>query len=639
MRLFVCLLHLDGMPIRQVNRRAYEAVPREYGLTYEWDESPGFATLVAGEEPQRASMHASYQAYTGVGDVRLDNRPDLERWSGSEGQGLSDLALTLRVIALHGTNHVPEILGDFAFAVWHAPSARLFVACDAFSVKKLFYASHCNLMAFASRAEILALKEDYDVQHLAEIVAFCDPTPGRSPYMNVSSLPPGSMGVVNHGKLTTQRYWSAHDFEQHLSDVQSEREAAEACRDLLGTAVRLRLTGGKDTWSQLSGGLDSSSVVSMAQWLAEQGAVRNGVGGTISWVDTHGTGADEREYSNAVIERFRLRNETLVDEPLWADDDLGLPKTDEPSASYPFYARDRQLCLTARRGGARVLLTGVGGDQLFVGNMLFFADWIAKGHIRRALVEMARRAAIGRVSFWDLAYKNGLLPLMPRVLQDRLVRGEGQVPPWVRGDHVRRYDLRSRSCALLGFGAPIGRKYSDSVAAFVAATPASLTTGVIEDALDVRHPYLYRPLVEFALRLPPEWCVRPHARKWILREAMRGILPEVVRTRVGKGVMYGLMAWSVVRQRDRLEPLLNDPILAQLGVIDPAKLRAGFAAAQFERDRTQEYLYAGVQSTLAVEAWLRVRSGRWPGGRFLCNPSAGNQETAPRDEESAGRNI
>jgi asparagine synthase (glutamine-hydrolysing) len=265
-----------------------------------------------------------------------------------------------------------------------------------------------------------------------------------------------------------------------------------------------------------------------------------------------------------------------------------------------------------QRAGGRVLLTGFGGDQLFIGNMFFFADWLAAGRVGPVVREMARRAAIGRVSFWNLAYKNALLPLFPRILRDRLVNGEGQVPPWVTPALVRRYDLFSRSCAPLGYAGRIGHKYSDAVASFIDAASANLTVGVLEDALDVRHPYLYRPLVEFALRLPPELCVRPQERKWILREAMRGILPEPVRTRVGKGITYGLLAWSVANQHARLDPLLRDPILAQLGVVDAAQLHAGFAAAQYERERTQKFVYAGVQVTLAVEAWLRVRSGRWP---------------------------
>jgi asparagine synthetase B (glutamine-hydrolysing) len=123
-------------------------------------------------------------------------------------------------------------------------------------------------------------------------------------------------------------------------------------------------------------------------------------------------------------------------------------------------------------------------------------------------------------------------------------------------------------------------------------------------------------LVEFALHLPPELCVRPHERKWVLREATRNVLPEFVRTRIGKGVLYGLLTWSTANHGKYLEPLIADPILAQLGVIDAKKLRAAFAASRYERDKSYK-LSPDVQYTLAVEAWLQVRSGRWQCGRHV----------------------
>jgi asparagine synthase (glutamine-hydrolysing) len=147
----------------------------------------------------------------------------------------------------------------------------------------------------------------------------------------------------------------------------------------------------------------------------------------------------------------------------------------------------------------------------------------------------------------------------------------------------------------------------------LAEVAAGIPVGLLEDTLDVRHPYLYRPLVEFALGLPPEFCARPYARKWILREAMRGILPEAVRTRVGKGAVFGRLAWSLAAQRALLDPLTKDSILEDLGVIDGGKLRAAFMAAPHERDGRVK-LHAAVQHTLAIEAWLQLRSGRWPCG-------------------------
>jgi asparagine synthase (glutamine-hydrolysing) len=147
---------------------------------------------------------------------------------------------------------------------------------------------------------------------------------------------------------------------------------------------------------------------------------------------------------------------------------------------------------------------------------------------------------------------------------------------------------------------------------------------VLEDRLDVRHPFLYRPLVEFALSLPPEMLVRPYARKWLLREAMRGIVPEVVRTRIGKGSASERYAWSLSAQRQLLEPLVRESMLADLGVVSRADLRAAFDDAPYQPGRKGDP-HTALEGVLAIEAWLQMRAGRWPrGGHIVARDLHGN---------------
>jgi hypothetical protein len=261
--------------------------------------------------------------------------------------------------------------------------------------------------------------------------------------------------------------------------------------------------------------------------------------------------------------------------------------------------------------GASGLLTGAGGDILFGGTMFFFADWVVRGRLGAAAREMARRAATGRASFWELAYRNALLPLLPSRLRRHLLHEWGQVPAWVNRAVIRRFGLHERAVAAALYAGRIGSKYRDSIAAMVEMVPVGLTVDVIEENVDLRHPYYYRPLVEFALRLPHHLCVRPYSRKWVLREAMSGILPEVVRNRVGKGSYSGAVSWWLVRKKEVIEPLVRQSILGDLGVIDVGKLRAELDAAEHERD---DRIGTGgaVLATLSIEAWLQARSGRWP---------------------------
>jgi hypothetical protein len=99
---------------------------------------------------------------------------------------------------------------------------------------------------------------------------------------------------------------------------------------------------------------------------------------------------------------------------------------------------------------------------------------------------------------------------------------------------------------------------------------------------------------------------------------MRGILPEKLRTRVGKQDTGDAVAWSLATERARLAQLFRDPILAELGIVDAAKLREAFDATVY-RTGQHDCMHAPVLSTLAIEAWLQMRSGRWPRAGHLSS--------------------
>jgi asparagine synthase (glutamine-hydrolysing) len=446
------------------------------------------------------------------------------------------------------------------------------------------------------------------------MIAMCNPSPDRTVYAGVRAVPPASVIRGRAEALAVQEYWSPERFEPRPVPAGREQDCYDAFRALFAESVRQRLTGEGDVWSQLSGGLDSSSVVSMAQWLVQRGEVPHGVSGTISWVYRWSTDGDEREYSDAVARHWGVRNEVMLNDWFWEDDGEPPPLTDEPDPEYVTWARERRTVRLIRANGGRVLLTGLGSDQYLPGNMLFFADWIAEGRILEASREMARRAAIGRVSFWELAYKNAVLPLLPAFARHRLVAG-AKAPPWVTAGLVARFSV-AHSAEVRSYAGPHRKKYAFLIRQDVRCLYRILRRNLfIDEYVDVRHPFLSRPLVEFALRLAPEMCVRPHARKWVLRQAMRGILPDPVRRRVGKGSNFGGVLQSLRHEREQFLAMLADPILAQLGCVDSARIRRGFEQACRTGDQSQA---GAIAYTLAVETWLQVRSGRRVAARSNC---------------------
>jgi asparagine synthase (glutamine-hydrolysing) len=358
--------------------------------------------------------------------------------------------------------------------------------------------------------------------------------------------------------------------------------------------------------------------VSLTQWLVERGLLPHGLAGTVTYVDRQGTTADERAYSEVIVRRWGIRNRIIVDPPLWYDERYAPPLLDQPRQNFMFYPREHLLSETVRGQGGQVLLSGQGPDEYLRGSMFFFADWIAHGHIGAAIREMIRRAAIGRASFWELAYRNAVVPLMPRPMQRWLGPEVTHLQPWVRPTIVRQYGLRDQVFELTLNAGRFGQKYHHTMTRSLISLTKTIGHLVLDDLLDVRHPFLDRRLVEFGLGLRPEQTTRPHAGKWMLREAMRGIVPDGVRTRVGKGSLNERHAWSLGAQRSLLAPLVTEPILADLGVVDAAQLRAAFDRAPLQAIRKLGP-HPALQQVLAIEAWLQLRAGRWPRGHQSCS--------------------
>jgi asparagine synthase (glutamine-hydrolysing) len=577
-----------------------------------WHAAPGFAGAVDASQQGSPASIVRIGPLVAIGTARLDNRRDVARWARCQDDEASDLALAVRLVAGDDGARIGDLLGDFAFVLWDPRRRVLLAARDTFGVRKLFHArGPLGVLSFASRASLLADGDRYDVEYLLGRVAQSASDPARTVFSGVSAVPPASVLRVRAGVAKTSTYWSAADVQAASTPKTDPAEQVDAFRALLVDAVRLRVPDGAHTWSLLSGGLDSSSVVSVAQWLARRGATCSGLAGTVTYTDSLGTSADEREFSDAVVHMYGVRNELVPHRIDARELLLDPPLLDQPDRSFTIAGRDRAAARIVRQSGGRALLTGEGGDALVGGTMFFFADWLVTGRALESVREMAHRAALGRVSFWEIAYQNAVIPLLPALLRQRLTRASmGSVPPWIPSAAARRFGLARRSTLEQVYGGRRGGKYQDALASTIDGIPSVMPLGPADDLLELRHPYLYRPLVELALRLPPELCVRPHARKWILREAMQGILPEAVRTRVGKSGLDGLHLWSLTHERARFDRMLRDPVLAQLGVIDRAALsrvlddvRSGRAGHEGWRD--------GINATLEVEMWLQLRSGRW----------------------------
>lgn len=633
MRYFACAYRMDGgrasetlrervsargVPLLADNPLPVETVRLDVGA---------FAAQAANGTPASTMPFGprvgSFGRFVGSGDVRLDDRDATLALAGRDRvaavaharrvalRDLSDLDLVLAVLEAHGPSCIARLLGDFAFVALDAVSGELVAARDAFGVGALYYVASARDIVFSSRASYVA-RGRYRDAFLAHYLATAPDPNESSVFDGVETLPSGAWLIVRGGQLVVRQHWSPREFEP--TPVASTDDAIAEFRTLFIESVRARTPpDARTAWAQLSGGLDSSSVVCAvhanqngAPAAAAKTALGGTLGGTVTVVDTLGSG-DERDYVAAVVEHTAVANTQIVDPVMWEDDGLSPPVTDTPALGCLFHSVERRLCQMVCTAGGSVLFSGVGSDHYLTGNLYFFADAVSSGQPVAAVRELARWAALGRISFWPLLYENAVYPLLPRSVRALLPPAATTAPTWITPAFARHF-VRARTQSVVeSHDAPAGHKYAGAIAHQLSHFGTSCDRGLVTDVVQMRYPFLSRPLVEFALRLPADLRTRPFARKWILREAMRGLLPERVRTRRGKGSNGRRVLLSLLDPRSPVDALVRDPVLADLGCVDPARLRAAVDAARHGRAR----LDAALLTALSLETWLRIREGRW----------------------------
>src|SRR5690606_26440721 len=181
------------------------------------------------------------------------------------------------------------------------------------------------------------------------------------------------------------------------------------------------------------------------------------------------------------------------------------------------------------------------------------------GRIRDALGEVTSWSVAMRKSFWSVGRRYLLDPFIAR---DRI---EQPRPGWL---HPTLLSSTTDTPRIAG-----RHRFAQQIASNLNSMPAWFERWPYGHEIEMRYPFLYRPLVEASLQLPARQRVRPNAHKWILREATRDVLPEQVRRRSSKGGIDARILWSLHREKHRIDAMLRDPLLAQLGCIDPDVLR------------------------------------------------------------------
>lgn len=507
---------------------------------------------------------------------------------------------------------VERLRGMYAIGLWDEREQLLYLIRDRLGVKPLYYAQQGSRIAFASTAEALwkgGCAADLDENALLEYLEFGFVTDQRSIYAGVSKVPPATILEWRGGALSQRTYWKSCESKQ--SSPRKFEEIVDQTEQALLEAVRLRLEADVPVGALLSGGVDSSLVC----WAISKlhGNLR------AFTVGTPGDELDETADARRTAEQLGLPHSII---PLGSPEPASAVPADpvpaemnELAAAYgePFACSSALGMLRvaqAVRQHATVLLTGDGGDDVFLGYPEHKHFWMAERLARRlpaaaadvwpALAKaLPMRSGWGRRAAHFLDYATGGLGSVTRV-HDGLP-GYGQM----LGARLKGLNLPVRQ---IPKSIQSARRLVADFAAYDQGTRFTgeylpkVDGGTMYWALEARSPFLDQNLWNFAASLPVDVRLHRGVLKAILREiAMRRLGPRVARG-AKRGFHIPARQWLAGKWKPAFERLLEGSELEREGIAHAPAVRKQLDHAGQAGRATLQLWYLFV-----LEVWLRRR--------------------------------
>jgi asparagine synthase (glutamine-hydrolysing) len=502
-----------------------------------------------------------------------------------------------------GAELTRHVLGEYALAVYDATERSVLLAHDTLGVVPLFYCAREDGIVFGTHLEDLvaetgvgSLDEDYVADHLARNLYIGE----RTPFAHIRRLRPGESVVWRNGTLSSRMTWPLADIEPL-----GRRDAAadeERFRRLVDEAVKAAIPAQGTVWCELSGGLDSSTVLSFAARAAPSQVE------AVSFVYPRSYAADERKWIRAALKDHPVRWHPIDGDSAKPFSELPAGFVAEPNDRLVTQAVNRLYDGRLSENGVPIVLTGQGGDAVFFGDGVgpyFLADLLRTGRLGRlygALHDLVSSAPGKRsMGYWftRYAWRPMLRHRRRELVEDFFHRTP--LPSWLSPAYAERMDLTARR----------RRSYVPGTASTASTSCLERVLAVVEGfnkhnnhpdaAAEFRHPLLYRPLIEFMLGLPWDRQFSPECDRALQRRALTGMLPRQILRRADKGARDQIFYEGLEASRSWQEFLTAEPRIVQRGYADGARWRMAVQQACLGRA-------TGISDFLAsvtLEAWLR----------------------------------
>ncbi|HXA76819.1 MAG TPA: asparagine synthase-related protein [Candidatus Acidoferrales bacterium] len=541
-----------------------------------------------------------------IWDGRLDNRVELiGSLGGSVSMGATDVSIVAAAYERSGTGCFAKLIGDWALSIWNPKHRSLVLAIDPVGTRHVYYAAEVGRFTWCTLLDPLILLAGKTFQLNDEYVAgwfSMFPAAHLTPYLGVQALRPASFLFVKDAKSSTQTYWN-FDPDKRIR-YRRDAEYEEHFCSVFTKAVRRRLRSDTPVLAELSGGMDSSSIVCVADnVIATEGAETPRLD-TVSYFDDSEPNWNERPFFTKVEER-RGRIGCHIDvgsrQLLRSDCEAGRFRATPVSASRPSEtAREFLRCMTSQ--DHRVLVSGIGGDEVTGGVPApapELADLIAR---------LQLRSLFHQLKAWSLSKRQPWIHLLGEALHgfcpSRLVGPLKHSRPvdWLYPAFARchRDGLSGHERRLRLFG-PLPSFQNNLNTLEGLRRQLACFVPPAEPAYEKRYPYLDRDLLEFIYAIPRQQVVRPGQRRSLMRRALAGTVPDELLNRKRKAFVTRRPRTAISAEWAQLVVLTENMVAASIGIIDSALYRRALEEAR----NGAEVAIVPLLRAIGVEMWLR----------------------------------
>ena len=540
-------------------------------------------------------------------DGRLDNRDELinELFTKTRSETIiTDVEIVRAAYLRWGQKSFVRLIGDFGLALWDSRLRTLLLVRDVLGTRPIN--CYLNRGRIVWSTELLPLLDVANVprevneEYVAGFLARY-PRVGLTPYKNVFAVKPHHVVSVNQaGKLTETRYWELDPCRE--IGYQRDEDYEEQFIHEFSVGLKAQLRSHRPVFSELSGGLDSSSIVCAANRFVNNNEVQTPRLETISHVYDESTTADESRFIECVEQHIGHTGHHLKEScyPLLSGLDRSPTFVPNGVDGFTEYYRGAQKIMDQHH--ARVLLSGEGGDQMLGSSddpSPELCDLLVEGKVLALHKRLhVWSGALKRPYLW-LLWQRTILPTLPQSIH----RSQKQLPRWFSADFVERNHMReiiNANLDIYGFRLPSGRDQSAGFVSVVKHIAAGYRRAHFN--VEIRYPYLHRPLVEFLQAIPAEQRLRPGETRSLMRRSFKTLLPDRIARRRTKGDPHESICRAVIREIPGLRELFKDSRATAYGYVEPVALTEALESA----GHGLRVNFIALLKTISLEFWLRT---------------------------------